>query len=81
MTVNEPLVLYEEVDITVPDLGGGELIILHARVVNQRAENRGGAGQVYRVGLEFTAMRSETHRVIDALLQSVVEAMEPPEGT
>ena len=81
MTVNEPLVLYEEVDITVPDLGGGELIILHARVVNQRAENRGGAGQVYRVGLEFTAMRPETHRVIDALLQSVLEAMEPPEGT
>jgi c-di-GMP-binding flagellar brake protein YcgR len=82
MTVNEPLVLYEEVDITVPDLGGGELIILHARVVNQRAENRGSAGQVYRVGLEFTAMRPETHRVIDALLQSVLEAMEPPpEGT
>jgi c-di-GMP-binding flagellar brake protein YcgR len=81
MTVNEPLVLYEEVDITVPDLGGGELIILHARVVNQRAENRAAAGQVYRVGLEFTTMRPETHRVIDALLQSVLEAMEPPEGT
>ena len=40
MTVAEPLVLYEEIDVTVPDLGGGELLILHARVVNQRAVSR-----------------------------------------
>jgi c-di-GMP-binding flagellar brake protein YcgR len=77
MTVNEPLVLYEEIDITVPDLGGGELIILHARIVNQRAENR-GPNQVYRVGMEFTNLRPETHRVITALLQSVLEAMDEP---
>jgi len=80
MTVNEPLVLYEELDITVPDLGGGELIILHGRVVNQRAESRTG-GQVFRVGLEFTQMRPETHRVISALLASVLEAMEPVAAT
>jgi c-di-GMP-binding flagellar brake protein YcgR len=80
MTVNEPLVLYEEVDITVPDLGGGELIILHARVVNQRSEVR-GEGQVFRVGLEFTSLRPETHRVIEALLQSVLEAIEEPTGS
>jgi c-di-GMP-binding flagellar brake protein YcgR len=79
MTVNEPLSLYEELDITVPDLGGGELIILHARVVNQRAEDR-PSGHVYRVGLEFTSLRPETHRVITALLQSVLEAMEEPGG-
>jgi len=78
--VNEPLVLYEEVDITVPDLGGGELIILHARVVNQLAENRGGAGQVYRVGLEFTSLRPETQKVIQALLAAIVEQQEPPAG-
>jgi c-di-GMP-binding flagellar brake protein YcgR len=79
MTVNEPLVLHEEIDLTVPDLAGGELIILHARVVNQRAVPREG-GQSYRVGLEFTSVRPETKRVIRALLETVVEAIgDPPD--
>jgi c-di-GMP-binding flagellar brake protein YcgR len=76
MTVNEPLVLYEEVDLTVPDLSGAELIILHARVVNQRGIPREG-GQVYRVGLEFIGLRPETKRVLGALLESVREAIGP----
>ena len=37
MTVAEPLVLYEEIDVTVPDTGGDQLLILRARVVHQRA--------------------------------------------
>ncbi len=74
MTVAEPLVLYEEIDITVPDLGGGELLILHARIVNQRPLVKDDL-TVYRVGLEFTSMRPEAHRLLKELLLSVVEAM------
>jgi c-di-GMP-binding flagellar brake protein YcgR len=73
MTVAEPLVLYEEVDITVPDMSGGELIILHARVVNQRAVSE-APGAAYRVGLEFANLRPEALLVLEALLKSVVAA-------
>jgi len=72
MTVAEPLVLYEEVDVTVPDMGGGELLILHARVVNQRPITKDGT-QAFRVGLEFGSMRPEAQRLLGELLRSVAE--------
>ena len=72
MTVSEPLVLYEEVDVTVPDMGGGELLILHARVVNQRPITKEGV-QSFRVGLEFGSMRPEAQRLLAELLRSVAE--------
>src|SRR6516164_1631964 len=37
MTVAEPLALYEELEITVPDTIGDQLLILRAKVVHQRA--------------------------------------------
>lgn len=74
MTVPQPLVLYEEVDVTVPDLAGGELLILHARVVNQRAVSVEGRTD-YRVGLEFSNLRPEARSCLDALLRSVVTAI------
>src|SRR5438067_7891474 len=52
MTVAEPLVLYEDLEVTVPDTGGDQLLILRARVVHQRAVEHEGQ-QVYRIGLEF----------------------------
>ncbi len=73
MTVHEPLVLYEELDVTVPDLSGGELLILHAKVVNQRAVTREDRG-MSRVGLEFATLRPEAQHCLDALLRAVVEA-------
>jgi c-di-GMP-binding flagellar brake protein YcgR len=73
MTVAEPLVLYEEVDVSVPDMGGGELLILHARVVNQRAVTKDGGGTAYRVGLEFGSMRPEAQRLLVELMRSVAE--------
>jgi c-di-GMP-binding flagellar brake protein YcgR len=73
MTVSEPLVLYEEVDVTVPDMAGGELLILHARVVNQRQVAHDGEAPVYRVGLEFGSMRPEAQRLLGELLRSVAE--------
>jgi hypothetical protein len=87
MTVAEPLVLYEEVSVAVPDLAGDELLTLHARVVSQRAQSRAplaGSRQTWRVGLEFARMRPETARCLDALIATVLEELgeagvaEPP---
>ena len=76
MTVAEPLVLYEELEITVPDTGGDQLLILRAKVVHQRAVDVGGE-TVYRVGLEFGQLRTETRRCLDDLLKTVLEALHP----
>lgn len=76
MTVAEPLALYEDLEITVPDTGGDQLLILRAKVVHQRAVDVGNE-TVYRVGLEFGQLRTETRRCVDDLLKTVVEAMPP----
>ena len=74
MTVAAPLVLYEEIDVTVPDLVGGELLILHAKVMNQRPLGTGRTG--WRVGLAFTSMRPEARRLVEELLRSVLEELD-----
>jgi c-di-GMP-binding flagellar brake protein YcgR len=76
MTVAEPLALYEDLEITVPDTGGDQLLILRAKVVHQRAVDV-GSETVYRVGLEFGQLRTETRRCIDDLLKTVVETLHP----
>jgi c-di-GMP-binding flagellar brake protein YcgR len=78
MTVADPLVLYEELEVTVPDTAGEQLIILRARVVHQRAIEEEGV-TTYRVGLEFSPMRTETRRCLEGLLTTVVETI--PEVT
>ncbi|MDB4965856.1 MAG: hypothetical protein JWN44_1545 [Myxococcales bacterium] len=75
MTVADPLVLYEDLEVTVPDTGGDQLLILRARVVHQRAVEHEGH-MVYRVGLEFGALRTETRRCLDDLLKTVVESLD-----
>ncbi len=76
MTVASPLVLYEELEITVPDTFGDQLLILRATVVHQRAVEVGGQ-TVYRVGLEFSQVRTEARRCLDELLKTVVETLRP----
>lgn len=82
MTVADPLVLYEELEVTVPDTVGDQLLILRARVVHQRAVEIDGE-TVYRVGLEFGNMRTEARRCLNDLLKTVLESLdgvtEPPE--
>jgi len=75
MTVAEPLVLYEDLEVTVPDTGGDQLLILRARVVHQRAVDSEGQ-TVYRVGLEFATMRTETRRCLNDLLKTVLESLD-----
>lgn len=74
MTVAEPLVLYEDLEVTVPDTAGDQLLILRARVVHQRAVEHDGE-TVYRVGLEFSGLRTETRRCLSELLKSVMESL------
>jgi c-di-GMP-binding flagellar brake protein YcgR len=75
MTVADPLVLYEDLEVTVPDTGGDQLLILKARVVHQRAVEVDGE-MVYRVGLEFGTMRTETRRCLNDLLKTVLESLD-----
>jgi c-di-GMP-binding flagellar brake protein YcgR len=75
MTVAQPLVLYEDLEVTVPDTGGDQLLIVRARVVHQRAMEVDGES-VYRVGLEFSQMRTETRRCLDELLKTVLESLD-----
>jgi hypothetical protein len=74
MTIPEPLVLYEEIDVTVPDMSGAELLILHARVAHQRKTVK-DERPVYQVGLEFAEMRSEALRCVGELLRAVAETL------
>ncbi len=74
MTVAEPLVLYEELEVTVPDTAGDGLLLLRARVIHQRAVEADGE-KVYRVGLEFGALRTETRRCLEDLLKTVLESL------
>jgi c-di-GMP-binding flagellar brake protein YcgR len=73
-TLPQPLALYEEVEVTVPDLDGEQLLILHARVVHQQAVDKDGQ-TAYQVGFEFVRLRPETRRLLELLLQSVVESL------
>jgi c-di-GMP-binding flagellar brake protein YcgR len=75
MTVAQPLVLYEDIEVTVPDTSGEQLLILRARVVHQRALEVEGE-TVYRVGLEFGGMRTEARRCLDELLKTVLESLD-----
>jgi c-di-GMP-binding flagellar brake protein YcgR len=77
MTVSSPLVLYEELDMTVPDTNGDQLLILHARVVSQKVlpPEPGTPETLYRVGLEMAALRPETRRCLESLLATVVELL------
>lgn len=75
MTVSTPLVLYEDLDVTVPDTNGDQLLILHGKVVHQHAvpSAEPGGDPLYRVGLEMAPFRPETRRCLDGLMQSVLE--------
>lgn len=75
MTVADALVLYEDIEVTVPDTAGDQLLILRARVVHQRAVEIDGE-QVYRVGLEFGQMRTEARRCLNDLLKTVLESLD-----
>jgi c-di-GMP-binding flagellar brake protein YcgR len=75
MTVADPLALYEELEVTVPDTAGDQLLILRARVVHQRAVDHDGE-TVYRVGLEFGQMRTEARRCLNDLLKTVIESLD-----
>jgi len=76
MTIGEPLSLYEDVDIIVPDLGGRELLTLRAHVSHQRKVPK-GESFAYQVGLELSDMRPEAVACVEALLSAVMQTIDP----
>ncbi len=90
MTVDEPLVLYEELTVIVPDLDGHGFLMLRSRVVHQRRVELKGldgepgsapGGSSYRVGLEFHEMRPEHEGCVKELLRVVDESIAQEETT
>lgn len=82
MTVDEPLVLYEELSVVVPDLGGAGLLMLRSRVVHQRRVEHKPSGDTtsFRVGLEFPEMRPEAEGCVRELLRVVDETIATEEA-
>lgn len=77
MTVDEALVLYEELTVIVPDLSGQGLLMLRSRVVHQRRVEHKSGGEItrFRVGLEFPDMPVESEGCVRELLRVVAEAI------
>ncbi len=82
MTVDEALVLYEDLSVIVPDLGGQGLLILRSQVVHQRRiEHKGGdETTTFRVGLEFNDLRPEAEACVRELLRVVDETIAAEES-
>jgi hypothetical protein len=76
MTISEPLSLFEDVDVIVPDLGGTELLTLHGRVTHQRMVEK-GAIESYQVGVEMHQARPEVRGCVEAILRQVDEELGP----
>jgi c-di-GMP-binding flagellar brake protein YcgR len=79
MTIAEPLSLYEDVDVIVPDLGGSELLTLRGHITHQRKVPKGESA-AYQVGMEFHEMRPEAHACVLAVLSQVDEEIGPEEA-
>ncbi len=73
MTVADPLAFQEQIDVTVPDTAGDQLLVLRAKVVHQHAVKAESGVTAYRVGLEFAPMRPETRRCLTELLRVVLD--------
>jgi hypothetical protein len=71
MIVDAPLVLDEEIFVQIPDEPGGAPLVLYARVVNQRTIERDD-NPVYRVGLEFEDLSTETWQRLKDIVARVL---------
>jgi c-di-GMP-binding flagellar brake protein YcgR len=73
MIVETPLVLYEEIEVSLPDLTGKDLLILNGRVVHQHPVEKESNLRGYRIGLQFKELNTEAKSCLDALLKRVLE--------
>lgn len=71
MVVKEPLVLDEEVEVTIPDTNGEPLLLLKGKVINQHhVEDHQDR---YRVGLEFKGLTEVARACLRQLLESILK--------
>jgi hypothetical protein len=73
MVVNSPMVLYEEVEVSVPDLSGKELLIINGRVVFVHSMKQEDGSDRFRIGLQFKELKPEAKACLDTLLKQVLE--------
>ncbi len=78
MTVPEPLVLDEEIEVSIPDLTGNELLIVRGKVVHQQPEKRGDETTI-RVGLQFRNLTREVEGCLQSLIQGLMAEDEKKE--
>ena len=70
MTVEKELPLYEEIELSIPNLAGEELLVVRGKVVHQYPlENTG----YFRVGVEFDDLPSASKKCLQALMYEILE--------
>lgn len=74
MTVPRPFVLYEEVEISLPDLSGKEFLILNGRVIYQNPIEGGGSPTQYQVGIQFQELSPVADRCLKEFLSHILES-------
>ncbi len=72
MVVEEPLVLDQEVELSIPDLEGNELLVVKGRVIHQTQLSEEYA-QGCRVGLEFEELSAEDRTLLAKLLVDILQ--------
>lgn len=72
MVVDKPLVLFEELEVSIPDPSGSELLVLSSRVIYQHSFKRDGQA-LYRVGLQFSDLTDTARNCLKELIREVVK--------
>lgn len=70
LTVERELPLYEEVELSIPNVDGAELLVVKGQVVHQYpVENT----DYFRVGVEFKELPAASKRCLQALMYEILE--------
>ncbi|HLG18490.1 MAG TPA: PilZ domain-containing protein [Bdellovibrionota bacterium] len=72
MMIDTPVVLFQEVEVSIPDVSGRELLILPARVIYQHNLEKSGKKQ-YEVGLQFRELTGPQKACLAELLRYVMD--------
>ena len=73
MSCEEALVLYEPIEVSVPDFKGNPLLVLRAQVVEQQPVADEEGAPYYDVFVEFGDMRPEARGCLESLMQDLAD--------
>jgi c-di-GMP-binding flagellar brake protein YcgR len=72
MTVDEPLVLYEQIEVTIPEPSGRDLLLLNGEVMNQHPIEQDGKTR-YRIGIKFKDLSPIAKECLKTFLAKVTD--------